>query len=294
MPRRGLRGEGAGRAAAGLGLIVLSQVATLGGYEPFATWNTPISWWGYIFFLDGLVEYLTDRSWMRGRPREFWGTCVPVSIATWTAFDLMNRLVRNWLYVFPEGLSGGERLAGYAASFATVTPAVLLTAAALEALGLFRGVRVRPWRVGPATEATWLALGVVFLAVPLVVRRPEACPALWLFAVFLLEPVNRRIGAASLLRDLENGYAGRILRLAAAGLVCGFLWEWWNYWARAKWVYTIPYLPEVRLFEMPVVGYLGFIPFAWEVFAVYATAARLAHPDRAWLRAEVPASRNHA
>jgi hypothetical protein len=31
----------------------------------------------------------------------------------------------------------------------------------------------------------------------------------------------------------------------------------------------VPYLGDVKLFEMPVLGYLGFPPFALECYAVY-------------------------
>ena len=52
--------------------------------------------------------------------------------------------------------------------------------------------------------------------------------------------------------------------------MCGVLWEFWNYWALAKWRYVgVPVFPSVRLFEMPLAGYLGFPPFALEVFALY-------------------------
>ena len=34
------------------------------------------------------------------------------------------------------------------------------------------------------------------------------------------------------------------------------VWEFWNYWAGAKWIYTVPILPDVKLFEMPLPGYL--------------------------------------
>jgi hypothetical protein len=53
------------------------------------------------------------------------------------------------------------------------------------------------------------------------------------------------------------------------------VWEFWNYWARTKWIYTVPILAEVRIFEMPVPGYLGFPAFALECFAMYAIARRL-------------------
>jgi len=31
----------------------------------------------------------------------------------------------------------------------------------------------------------------------------------------------------------------------------------------------VPYLPNVKIFEMPVLGYLGFPPFALECFLMY-------------------------
>ena len=52
--------------------------------------------------------------------------------------------------------------------------------------------------------------------------------------------------------------------------MCGVLWEFWNYWAETKWLYTVP-LPEwlrIQLFEMPVIGFLGFPPFAVEYFVL--------------------------
>jgi hypothetical protein len=60
-----------------------------------------------------------------------------------------------------------------------------------------------------------------------------------------------------------------VAALVGSGLVCGVLWEFWNYWALTKWTYTVPYPPDVKLFEMPVLGYLGFLPFALECFAMY-------------------------
>ncbi len=51
--------------------------------------------------------------------------------------------------------------------------------------------------------------------------------------------------------------------------MCGVLWEFWNYWATTKWTYTVPYAGNVKIFEMPVLGYLGFPPFALECYAMY-------------------------
>jgi len=58
---------------------------------------------------------------------------------------------------------------------------------------------------------------------------------LWLAWSFFLDPTNRRVGAPSLLADWAAGKWGRTLALMAAGATCGFLWEFWNCWAAAKW-----------------------------------------------------------
>ena len=59
------------------------------------------------------------------------------------------------------------------------------------------------------------------------------------------------------------------LILALAGIVCGFFWEMWNFFALPKWCYTIPFVNFAKIFEMPFLGYGGYIPFAWELYALY-------------------------
>ena len=60
-----------------------------------------------------------------------------------------------------------------------------------------------------------------------------------------------------------------------SGLLCGMLWEFWNYWSRAKWHYTVPIMERLKIFEMPVPGYLGFPAFALECFTMYSLLLRL-------------------
>ena len=52
---------------------------------------------------------------------------------------------------------------------------------------------------------------------------------------------------------------------AMAALVCGFFWGMWNYYSYAKWVYAIPHVQRFRVFEMPVLGYVGYLPFGSNV-----------------------------
>ena len=93
--------------------------------------------------------------------------------------------------------------------------------------------------------------------------------SVWLGFIFLLDPINRRVGQGSLLSKLEQGKTSEIYALLIAGGSCGLLWEFWNFWATAKWHYTFPLAQDFKIFEMPLPGYIGFGPFALECFVMY-------------------------
>jgi len=69
----------------GLAIILISQTATFAGIEPFASWNTPICWTGFILFGDAIVYRSRGTSWIRSAPREFAGLAL-VSIPLWLVF----------------------------------------------------------------------------------------------------------------------------------------------------------------------------------------------------------------
>lgn len=99
-----------------------------------------------------------------------------------------------------------------------------------------------------------------FLVSPAITRYMAA--PVFLGFIFLLDPINRRLGEEALTRE-------RTINLLLSGLLCGVLWEFWNYWSRAKWIYTVPIMQQWKVFEMPLPGYLGFPPFAVECFTMY-------------------------
>src|SRR5439155_24162946 len=136
---------------------------------------------------------------------------------------------------------------------------------------------LRAGRAGRAGTAGWAGkntpapalsaiAGAAMLAWPLVWPSPYLAAPVWLGFIFLLDPINARLGAESLAADLRAGRTERIINLSLSGLLCGFLWELWNYWARSKWHYSVPIMENFKLFEMPLPGYLGFPAFALECF----------------------------
>ena len=114
-----------------------------------------------------------------------------------------------------------------------------------------------------------IAIGCVCAALPLFVISAWLVPLVWLGLILMLDPINALRGNPSITGDIIRGNYQRLLALLASGGLCGLLWEFWNYWALTKWTYTVPYLGSVKIFEMPVLGYLGFPPFAVECWAMY-------------------------
>jgi len=260
----------------GLGLIAGAEILLFAGHPVVGRWFTPIVWTGYVLLADALAARLTGRSYLTTARAELLVVAV-ASIGCWWLFEWYNaprfwrggadRVGLWWQYHGLEPDPWLRRL-GYDWSFATIFPALFLTAAILKS-ALFARVRVRPWRPSPGLLRGAVAVGAASVVLPLLVVSEWSVPFVWTGFVLLLEPLNYRRGRPSWLGALARGDASLLLSLLAAGAVCGVLWEFWNSWALTRWTYTVPYLGHVKVFEMPVLGYLGFPPFALECYAMY-------------------------
>jgi hypothetical protein len=256
----------------GLALLAISQGGVIARIEPFWSWHTPIAWTGYIFFVDGLIWVRRGESPIRNDRAELVFMAI-VSVPLWIVFEEYNKhFLHNWHY---EGLPSTRlvRYAGYAWAFATIWPAVFETS---ELVGAVRDRRAPAYRrIEPSPvplDATgWLSVlaGAAMLVAPIVYPSAWLAAPVFLGFIFLLDPINAKAGAESLRQDLRAEHPGRLINLLIGGLVCGVLWECWNYWAHTKWIYTVPVPPNIKIFEMPIAGFLGFPPFAVECFTMY-------------------------
>jgi hypothetical protein len=191
----------------------------------------------------------------------------PVSAAFWWFFEFLNRFVQNWHYAGVQGWSGLEYFLVATLSFSTVLPAVVSTERLLEAYGIPGPALAggRAIRIGRPRRAA-VALGVLAAAgLVLVGLFPsQLFPLLWVapLALFLAWDVLR--GRPTLLDAAGRGDWRRIVRLALSALVCGWFWEMWNWLSLAKWIYAVPYVYAFRIFEMPLLGFAGYLPFGLE------------------------------
>ena len=260
----------------GAALMVVSQLGMMARIEPFHTWHTPFAWTGFILLVDGIIWMRRGSSWLRDAPSEFLFIAT-VSVPLWVIFEMYNKyFIHNWYYLgLPE--SRPLRYFGYAWSFATISPAIFETGeliATLRSGGKPSHSPVSaPLKLGPLAW-TSVGVGAGMLVLPIVHPSTYLAAPLFLGFIFLLDPLNARAGHESILGDIRQKRRNRLVNLLVAGLVCGLIWEFWNYWARARWIYNVPILPEVRVFEMPLLGFGGFPPFAVECFVMYVAVRR--------------------
>jgi hypothetical protein len=252
-------------------VLLLDQALLPWQLEPLARWFTPTMWTAYVLLADAWVLRRDGRSLLHDRPREalFMATA---STPLWLVFEAYNVRLRNWAYFgVPE--TPWVAAVAYAWAFATIWPALFETAALLGGGPLPDPDR----RAGPlplsGRARLAVALGLAFVVVPPLLPapvRPWTFGFVWLGFILVLDPLNARAGRPSFLAAWRAGDRAFLGRWLLAGLACGLLWEFWNYWALARWQYVgVPVFPSVKIFEMPVAGYLGFPPFALEAFAMY-------------------------
>ncbi len=259
---------------------------------------TALCWVGYLITFEGLL-HAYGQSPIRTRPNRFvvvWLTSIPV----WCVFDWINFYYMDaWRY---HGLPPyfSQRVVGYFIAFAAISPGMFLAAQLYQRLGLRRARTLAPGRIRfIELLLTWgVPLLLLALAILLTLRSRDATVlnlVLWISLIYVLDPINRRLGAPSIIADWRAGRYGRTLALFAGGATCGFCWEFWNYWALAKWTYHLPFLGaagEYRYFEMPWLGFLGFLPFALECWVMLNTIIVVL--ERCGLRVAEPLPDEHA
>ena len=225
-------------------------------------------WLGYILVVDGLVLYRRGTSLLTRSKRAFVGLFL-VSFPVWWLFEVINWRTQNWEYLGRESFSDLSFFVLSSLSFSTVIPAVFGTAELVSTMGwmkrLPKGPVIKPV---PAVLAGFLLIGLAMLSAMLIWPK-LFFPFIWLSFYFILAPVNVWLGNRSLSEYTAVGNWQPVVALWIGALICGFFWEMWNIYAFPKWIYHVPPFEFLYLFEMPLMGYGGYLPFGLELFAFY-------------------------
>lgn len=234
-----------------------------GWFAPLQRYTFLPLWLGYVLVVNALCQSRTGGSPLT-RHGWRWLMLFPVSAVFWWVFEYLNLHTLNWHYVNTDSLGAVPYALHATASFATVLPAVTGTAALLASVPwLVRGLERAPPM--PRLAGRAVALGALLagsaglLVLPLAPRF--TFPLLWLAPMLLLYGLAWLVGARSLHRALAAGDLRPAWVSALAALVCGVFWECWNWGSFAAWRYEVPWVDRFHLFEMPVVGYAGYLPF---------------------------------
>jgi hypothetical protein len=231
-------------------------------------------WLGFIVVVNG-ISVARKGSCLMTRSPGTWLLLFGVSAVFWWGFEWLNRFVRNWHYLGAEDYSAVGYAAHATLCFSTVLPAVAAVAEALHTSAgwmrrLARGP-AWPWLMLPFAGWSLLAGGAVALlatgASPSVFY-----PALWVAPLALYLGVTVRAGRPGFWAEVARGDWRQAGTWMAAAVVCGGFWEMWNFFSLPKWIYTVPGVERWYVFEMPLLGYAGYLPFGLECLAVIEMA----------------------
>ncbi len=253
-----------------------SSWARLGFWWPYTFF--PL-WLGFILTLDGLNVAVHGTSPLK-RSRARFVALFLFSSPFWWAFEGLNVPVQNWHYRFDHVYSPLGYFFWTSLDFSTVLPAVMELVELVAAIPALRP-RLAADRIGPRLPMG-LAIALVGMGAAMIwlafTYPQQAFPFVWLCLAFLLDPINNLLRRKSASAHLLAGDWRFFVTVPLATIICGFFWEMWNSRALPGWSYIVPYInappylfggPVPHLFAMPLLGYLGYLPFGVELFAMY-------------------------
>ncbi len=231
-------------------------------------WGFFPMWLGYCLLVDGLVLFRTGTSLLTRSWRKYIGLFL-VSAPAWWLFEAINWRLQNWVYQGSEQFSRLDYSLLATLSFTTVIPAVFGSAELFSSFSFWQSVRGGP-RIRPDRKTTLVFFGAGWLMFGLMLAWPQIFfPFIWISVYFILEPLNVWLGNRSLAQYTGEGNWRPVLALWCGVLLTAFFWEMWNFFSYPKWIYQVPWVNCCHVFEMPLLGYGGYLPFALELFALY-------------------------
>ncbi|MBL7180635.1 MAG: hypothetical protein ISS65_10575 [Desulfobacterales bacterium] len=291
--------------------LLIAATRSIRRFKPQAPTILPFPWWGRIGVITGAIFWVlawTRFSWFAGlQPHTFtplWlsyilvinalcyrrsGRCMlidrtgyflilfPASAAFWWFFEYLNRFVQNWHY---SGVHYGpwKYFCLATLSFSTVLPAVLGTREWIAGFSwLQKGFsNFLPLNILRPRTAAWTVLVISAAGLAGIGVRPNCLFALlWASPLLIIVSLQALMKEPQVLSEIPRGDWRRVISSACAALFCGLFWEMWNFWSLAKWQYSVPFVHRFQIFEMPILGYAGYLPFGLECLVIGEILSRI-------------------
>jgi hypothetical protein len=264
-----------------LGTAWLLAWSRFSWFAPLQRYSFTPLWLGYILVVNAWSWRRGGRSLLFQRPRTLVLLFV-ISALFWWYFEFLNRFVHNWAYAGLGEFGALQYFFFGTLSFSTVLPAVVGTR---DLLATFHRLSAgladfQPIRLPRPCSAASVVLVVAAIALANMSRYPQwLYPLLWVAPLLVLSSVQALRGEQQIFAPLVRGDWRGIWLAALAALVCGFFWEMWNQYSLAHWVYNVSFVQRFHLFQMPIIGYAGYLPFGIECVAIAALAGVADQPD---------------
>lgn len=223
---------------------------------------TPL-WLGYIILMNAFTYMRTGVSLIT-HSFKYLLLLFLFSAIFWWYYEYLNLFTNNWYYVGLDHLGDFSYFIYATIPFSTVLPAVISTWFFLRTFPrLSQGLEdYSPLIMTGKKNFWWTILVVSIIALSATVIYPQYLfPFMWLSPMLIIAAVVKISGRKTIINNIENGNWKDLYLLALAALICGVFWEMWNYYSLIRWEYSIPFVHQYLIFEMPVLGYLGYLPF---------------------------------
>lgn len=251
----------------GIVLFVVGIIISIPRVRPWLDYDFLLAWCGLIFILD-FISYRLSKFSIFFPFRNFLLLAFSSSVMWWF-YEAVNIYLQNWIYPVKKLYEPTEYGVFSTIAFTTIIPFLILTSSIVRRL-LFRGkIKWESGSIGKNQKYFIITLG--FLSLLLNIFIPlYTFPLVWAVIFFVFDPLNKR---RSLFYQVFHKNLKPFFILLISGIFAGLIWESmntlipkWQY-PIVSWFWTLPHPITTKLGEMPLGGFIGYMPFMLSVFA---------------------------
>jgi hypothetical protein len=222
-------------------------------------------WLAFIILINATCFYRSGHCMVTERPGYFYRLFL-ISVIFWWFFEYLNRFVQNWHYTGSEYSPLSYFLLA-TLSFSTVLPAVLSMQELLRTFPRMEKIfkQMKPMPLKHPTLFAWMCLLFASAGLSGIGVLPDLLfPLLWISPLLIITSLQQISGKSNIYGCLATSDWRHPVSAAIAALICGCFWEMWNFYSLARWTYSVPLVHRFQIFEMPLLGYAGYLPFGLE------------------------------